>query len=178
MPDASEADQRAEEYATTFPDRAKTYYEIARARRDEQSRWAGTLDTRLTASFSLSAVIVAIFVAAMVIGQDDWPPHLVGVSALVLILFAASTFCGYKAFRASRWEKRPDLRDVQSRVRLSEAHQWFFAASDIVAAYYADADFIKKKETWTKRAIQATALNAVVVSVGAFVAITFAGGSC
>lgn len=178
MPREPETNQSSEDFAATFPNRAKAYYEIALARRNEQSQWARTLDTRLAASFSLSAVIVAIFAAAMVIAQSDPPVPLVGISAFVLFLFAASTFCGYMAFRSSRWEKRPDLRDVQTRVRQSEAHQWFLAASDIVAAYYADAVYIEGKEKWTKRSVRVTALNAVVVSIGATLAIVLSGGSC
>ena len=171
-------DQAADEFAGTFPVRAKAYYEISRNRLEDQARWVGTLDSRLTATFSLSAVVVAIFTAAMVIGQDKWPWHLIVLSVLVMSLFATSTFFGYLASRSSRWEERPDLRGVQTRVRLPEAFQWFMTASDMVAAYYANADVIKKKEKWTKWAIRVTAVNALVVSVAAVVAIAFSEGKC
>ena len=177
MPEEHETNESSQDFVATFPARARAFYDISRARLDEQSRWVGTLDARLATTFSLSTVIVTLFTAAVVIGQDGLPQHLAAFSVVVLILFVASTFCGYRAFRASRWETRPSLRDVQARVRHPEARQWFLTATDMVAAYYANADSVREKEPWAKWAIRITALNAFVVSAAAVVAIVLTAGS-
>ena len=173
MSDESSVDQSTAEQIDDFSIRARAFYEISRSRLDEQSRWVGSLDTRLATAFGLNTVIVALLGAALVIGQDEFPVHVAALSVIVLCLFASATFCGYMSFRESAFERRPVLLDVQSRVRLSVGHQWFMTASDIVMAYHANAELVRKKERWTKLAIGITAVNALAVSVTAIATIAF-----
>ena len=161
-----------EGFEETFLQRSKAFYEIAQARFDEQTRWVSTLDNRLTATFSLSAVIVALFAAAVVISEGDPPLHLIVLAGIVCGLFACTTILGLLSFSVTGWERRPYLRDIQLRVGRREAEQWYFSATDLVAAYYANASLIDKKESRTMWAMRTTAANAFAVSITAVITLT------
>ena len=160
----------ADDFAESFPARAAAFYEIARWRLDEQLSWIKTLDNRLAAVFSLSAVIVALFAAAIALPRGEPASHVWVFAVVVLGFFAASTWCGYRAFSVRDWSIEPNLRRVQMRVRDSEGLQWFFSASEVVTAYYRNIEKIAVKERWTRYAIALTTLNAIFVSVAAIIA--------
>jgi len=166
----SEDFEPADEFAESFPARAAAFYEIARWRLDEQIRRINTLDNRLAAVFSLSAIIVALFAAAVALPSKEPSASVWVIAVCVLAAFALSTFCGYRAFSVRDWSIGPNLREVQMRVRRDAALQWFFSANSVVAAYYQNVEKLASKERWTRYAIAVTSVNAILVSIAAIAA--------
>lgn len=164
MPGAEEA------FRETFPARASAFYEITRRILDQQLDSITTLDSRLATAFSLNAVIVALFAAAVALPSREPPLALWILAIIVLLFFVAGTFCGYRAFSVRDWSIGINPRQARLHVDRGAGEQWALAANVMANAYHQNVEKLARKERWTRGAIALTTANAVVVSVAAIVA--------
>ena len=160
----------ADAFRETFPARASTFYEIARRILDQQLDSITTLYNRLATAFSLNAVIVALFAAAVAIPSREPPLALWVLAIVVLAFFVAGTFCGYRAFSVRDWSGGIDLRQARLHADLDAGEQWALAADVMVDSYHQNVEKLARKERWTQGAIALTTANAAVVSVAAIIA--------
>ena len=154
----------------TLVDRASAFYEIARRMLDQQLGAVTTLENRLATAASLNAVIAALFAAAIALPSREPPVALWALAIVVLSLFAAGAFCGYRAVSARNWSVGVSLRAAQLLAHRDAGYQWTIAGNAMVSAYYENVEKLARKERWTGYAIALTTTNAAVVSAAAIIA--------
>ena len=159
-----------EEFRETLPARASAFYEIARRMLDQQLGSVAALDNRLATASGLNAVIAALFAAAIAIPSREPPDALWILAIVVLGLFAAGAFCGYRAFSVRDWSVGIDPREAQIHARQDVEIQWQLAADAMSDAYHQNIERLARKDRWIRRAIALTTANAVVISAAAIIA--------
>ena len=159
-----------ESFRETLPARASAFYEITRRMLDQQLGSVAALDNRLATASGLNAVIAALFAAAIAIPSREPPGALWILAIVVLGLFAAGAFCGYRAFSVRDWSVGIDPHEAQVHSHLDAEIQWRLAADVMTSAYYLNVERLARKDRWIRRAIALTTANAIVVSAAAIVA--------
>ena len=159
-----------ESFRETLPARASAFYEITRRMLDQQLGSVAALDNRLATASGLNAVIAALFAAAIAIPSREPPEALWILAIVVLGLFAAGAFCGYRAFSVRDWSVGIDPREAQVHAHQDVEFQWRLAANAMSDAYHQNIKRLARKDSWVRRAIALTTVNAVVVSVAAIIA--------
>lgn len=141
---------------------------IARWRLEEQISRVRSLDTKVTATFTLNAAVVALFGAALALSPGALAYHVWALFASVLALFIVSLGYAYRALRRRDWRMRPNLAALDALIEQAAAEQVkIWTAREIMLSIEDNERLLVGKDASTRRAIAFAIADVVLIGATA-----------
>lgn len=144
---------------------------IARWRLEEQLNRVSSLDTKVTATFTLNAAVVALFGAALALAPGALAYHVWALFASVLTLFIVSLGFAYRALQRRDWRMRPNLARLDALIEQATAEQVkIWTAREIMLSIEDNERLLVGKDTSTRQAIASAIADVVLIGATALAA--------
>ncbi len=144
---------------------------MARWRLEEQISRVSSLDNKVTATFTLTAAVVALFGAALTLSPGALAWHVWALFASVLALFVVSLAFTYRAMQRRDWLMRPSLAALDELIgQAGTLELKIWTVREIRRSIEHNERLLLAKDTDTRRAIAFAIADVVLIGVTALVA--------
>ena len=144
---------------------------IARWRLEEQISRVSSLDNKVTATFTLTAAVVALFGAALTLSPGALAWHVWALFASVLALFVVSLAFAYRAMQRRDWLMRPSLAALDELIgQAGTLELKIWTVREIRRSIEHNERLLLAKDTDTRRAIAFAIADVVLIGATALVA--------
>ena len=151
----------------------QVFYEVAMNRLDAQMNRMEAIDKKLASLIGFASVIIAIFAAALQLGQVAQPPlcaivllGLAGATYIALIVFAL------RAYRFREWDFRPNLKKLDEHCTKyddSTMRQW--VARECLRSYEENEKKLASKTSDGRKAMGLLAVETSLLIIAVVLAL-------
>ena len=134
----------------------QVFYEVAMNRLDAQMNRMEAIDRKLASLIGFASVIMAIFAAALQLGEPaQSPPSAIVFLGLAGVIYIALMVFALRAYRFRKWSFRPNLDDLSEHcVKYDDLTMRKWVAQECILSYRKNEETLISKTSDGRNAVR------------------------
>ena len=148
----------------------QVFYEVAMSRLDAQMNRMEAIDRKLASLIGFASVIMAIFAAALQLGEPaQSPPSAIAFLGLAGVIYIALMVFALRAYRFRKWSFRPNLWELRGHCKkYGDLMMRGWVARECLRSYYRNEKTLVSKTSTGRKAMWLLPIETTFLIIAVF----------